>query len=90
MEKYVDIDIKQTSLVTHSRGYWESRVFTDYNFWLILNGEIDLKVEESVYRLIQGDIIFFFLVRNMSALFWRDLSSALIILFCIEMGKQEL
>jgi len=60
MEKYVDIDIKQTGLVTHSRGYWESRVFTDYNFWLILNGEIDLKVEESVYRLIQGDIIFFF------------------------------
>ncbi|MGL1891241.1 MAG: AraC family transcriptional regulator [Spirochaetaceae bacterium] len=60
MHKYTNIDIKSTGIITHPKGYLESRSISDYNFWVILEGEIELTVKDKVYNLLPGNILFFF------------------------------
>ncbi len=60
MDNFRDINITSSRLIGNVKGYWESRKFPDYGFWIITEGKIFMKSESYSGVLTAGDIIFFF------------------------------
>lgn len=59
LSEFVLIRISVTSEVTHLKSWVESKKHLDYDFWYVENGEIELRIQDEVFIVREGDLILF-------------------------------